>query len=438
MSVRSFRSGLSLAVVASTLAIQAVPMSPAMASTCDNQYIWTVDDGAATYENQLGTMQKWSTDGVLLDSFQFNSYRRFTGDISLSSDGKHIYGITNSADWNGYWAGSGTHDILDSFSAEGPANLQSLDSSDFTRAGSRIGPDEDYQTTTDNVTTNTRLEASWIVDNWATEAAYNWARGGAVISENTLVIDRDYWSGQLLKIDLANSRTASNWINLHDADDSLVQAGQNAGIPIADQTSFNAWGLGGDVVLMADGDLLVVAWNNRFDTATGHAEASEMPLLVRIHSNTSDPVVTSNNTSSTVVGKIDIPRRENETGSTYAYGAGRAGDQLFIGTSNGYLLRMKNIPITASLEPIAFDIVVDRPGTTFGGAAGSNDFTISHASCISSRSSLPNTGEDLVPVASSGALLVAFGTVMLFSKRRRASEITKSSMTFGRQPKHRL
>jgi hypothetical protein len=327
----------------------------------------------------------------------------------LSSDGKHLYGISNSSDSNGSWAGSGNHDVLDSYSAEGPANLQSLSSSDLTQTGGNIGPAEDYQTTTGNVTTNTRLEASWLVDNWASDAGYYWARGGAVISENTLVIDRDYWSGQLLKVDLANHRAATNFINLHDADDSLVEAGQNSGIPIADQTVFNAWGLGGDVVLMADGDLLVLAWNNRFDTATGHPEASELPLLVRIHSNTTAPVTSSSDITLTVVGTVEIPSRENETGPTYAYGAGRAGDQMFIGTSNGYLLRMKNIPTSSSLEPIPFDVVVDRPGTTFGGAAGSNDFTSSNASCISSRNSLANTGGDLVSTASTGALFIGIG-----------------------------
>ena len=247
MRFLKFGSALLVSGVLALLVAPTVSSSPASGSTCDNQFIWTVDDRAATFENPLGVMQKWSTDGALLDSFEFNSYRRFTGDISLSADGKHIYGITDSYDSNGFWAGPGYHDVLDSFSAIGPSNLASLDAADTTLTGGRIGPEEDYESTVNNVASNTRLEASWLVDNWANEVGYYWARGGAVISENNMIIDKDYASGQLLKIDLANGRTASNWINLHDADASLEDAGQTAGIPIRDQTSFNAWGLGGDV-----------------------------------------------------------------------------------------------------------------------------------------------------------------------------------------------
>ncbi|MEY4396580.1 MAG: hypothetical protein RLZZ40_336 [Actinomycetota bacterium] len=408
------------------IALQSGYSIPSSAATCDNQFIWTVDDGAATAEEPMGVMQKWSTEGTLLDSFEFNSYRRFTGDISLSADGKHLYGIAYSADSNGYWAGSDYHDVLDSYSEAGPADLQSLENTDLTLTGNRIGPDEDYQTTENGVTTFKRLEASWLVDNWALEAGYYWARGGAVIAEDTMVIDRDYWSGQLLKIDLADSRTATNWINLHDADESLIEAGQNSGFPIAEQTVFNAWGLGGDVVLMADGDVLILAWNNLFDTASGHAEASETPLLVRIHSNTSEPVLTSNDNTVTVVGRIDIPIRDGESGPNHAYGAGRAGDQLFIGTSNGYLLRMKDIPTTSSLDPIAFDVVVDSEGTTFGGAAGSNDFTVSNAECTSSTTSnLANTGVDVLPLASTG--FVAISTAILLSafRQRRPKSLSR-------------
>ena len=385
--------------------------SPTLAATCDNQYVWTMDDANISVDHPMGVMQKWSTDGTLLDSFTYNSYRRFIGDISLSSDGKHIYGITYSPNGSDSWAGSGYHDILDSYSALGPADLTQLEPSDVTLSGERIGPAEDYEDSSGAATVNTRLEASWFVDNWSNEVGYWWARGGAIVAENTMVIDRDYGSGQLLKIDLANDRSATNWVNLHDADDSLVQAGVNSGIPVAEQAVVNAWGLGGDVVLMTDGDLLVIAWNNRVDTARGHDEFSELPILVRIHSNTSDPVVDSQDTTATVVGRIDIPQRDGDTASTFAYGGARAGDHIFVGTSNGYLLRLGDIPSTSSLEPIAFDIVVDQPGRIFGGAAGSNDFTVSNASCESQSAELADTGFDAISAAGVGSVLMAIGLV---------------------------
>jgi hypothetical protein len=87
---------------------------------------------------------------------------------------------------------------------------------------------------------------------------------------------------------------------------------------------------------------------------------------------------------------------------------------------------MKDIPTTSSLDPIAFDVVVDSEGTTFGGAAGSNDFTVSNAECTSSTTSnLANTGVDVLPLASTA--FVAISTAILLSafRQRRPKSLSR-------------
>jgi hypothetical protein len=183
-----------------------------------------------------------------------------------------------------------------------------------------------------------------------------------------------------VSIDLT-TYVGTDWADLADADAS-VPVGLRGGV----------WSVAGDVLQLPDNDILVVAEN--FDVYLDGV------ILLRISQ--------SNPTSITAVGVVNIS-------DDSVWGAARAGDEIFLATESGKLLKVgETIPTAASLDPLPTTEIVTGGGS-FWGAAGSNDSTEGNAVCAES---LPDTGLDLTAAGLIAFSIIAAGGIALLIRRR--------------------
>jgi len=208
--------------------------------------------------------------------------------------------------------------------------------------------------------------------------------GAGVVASGDLIIDNQEY---MYSIDL-DSYAHVLWADLANADSDL---GAN---PVGD------W-IVPDILQLPDGDVMVLATNDAY--------ALTETFVLRI-----DPTTTTN---IDVVGKID------STGYGEVWGAARAGDDIFIATESGALLKLASIPTVVSTNPITFTETVSDGGS-FWGAAGSNDSTDGSASC-SATPSIP-IAEGLAPTGGSenvgivaGILVFATAVAGVALRRRR-------------------
>lgn len=198
--------------------------------------------------------------------------------------------------------------------------------------------------------------------------------GLGVISGGKILTD----SGtSIYSIDLS-SHLAVDWADLTDADAS-IDLGLRGG----------SWEVAGDILQLPNNDILVVALNSNIDGI----------VLLRI--NKTDPSVI------TAVGTVDV-------GGAQIWGAARAGDDIFLATDGGSLLKLASVPTAASLAAVTTSEIVSGGGS-FWGAAGSNDSTEGNATC-----ELAETGVDTAPFGLAGAALIAAGGIALAVRRRKA------------------
>jgi len=214
--------------------------------------------------------------------------------------------------------------------------------------------------------------------------------GAGVIATGELLIDN---SNVIYSINTA-SYNATVWADLTSADASLP-VGERGG----------SWGVAGDILQLPDGDILVVATNSSIV-----ADA----VLVRINK--------TDHTNATVVGTI------TGTGDQF-WGAARAGDEVFLATDAGTLLKLSSVPTTAGEADVSYTETVTGGGS-FWGAAGSNDSTDGAATCVAPAPAAPaaapalaSTGVDssVLGGLSLGATLLVGAGLVLTAVRRRTS-----------------
>jgi hypothetical protein len=201
--------------------------------------------------------------------------------------------------------------------------------------------------------------------------------GLGVIAGNRLLSD----TGSILVSFDLGTFTGTDWADLDDADAS-VPADKQGG----------SWSVAGDMVQLPDSDVLVVA-NNSDVYGDG-------VILLRINQ--------ANTTQITAVGVV--------ASSDPVYGAARAGDDIFLATESGSLLKVASVPTAASLEPIA-STVIATDGGLFYGAAGSNDSTEGNAVCADA---LADTGLDMTATGVIASSIIAAGGIALLIRRRTA------------------
>jgi hypothetical protein len=185
-------------------------------------------------------------------------------------------------------------------------------------------------------------------------------------------------SAVIVSIDLTTF-LATDWASLDNADAS-VPAGLRGG----------SWAVAGDMVQLPDGDILVVANNS-----TVYADGV---ILLRVNKTTPTQI--------TAVGVV--------ASGDSVWGAARGGDDIFLATNTGSLLKVASIPTTASLDPVASTAIVTGGGT-FWGAAGSNDATEGNAVCA-----LADTGLDTTATGVIAFSVIAAGGIALLIRRRAA------------------
>lgn len=185
-------------------------------------------------------------------------------------------------------------------------------------------------------------------------------------------------SAVIVSIDLTTF-LATDWADLDDAEAS-VPAGLRGG----------AWAVAGDMVQLPDGDVLVVAKNTTV--------YSDGVILLRVNKTTPTQI--------TAVGVVAI--------DALVWGAARAGDDIYLATDTGSLLKVASVPAAASLDPVASTVIV-TDGGTFWGAAGSNDSTEGNAECV-----LADTGLDLTATGVIAFSFIAAGGISLLIRRRAA------------------
>jgi len=185
-------------------------------------------------------------------------------------------------------------------------------------------------------------------------------------------------SAVIVSIDLTTF-LATDWADLDDAEAS-VPAGLRGG----------AWAVAGDMVQLPDGDVLVVAKNTTV--------YSDGVILLRVNKTTPTQI--------TAVGVVAI--------DALVWGAARAGDDIYLATDTGSLLKVASVPAAASLDPVASTVIV-TDGGTFWGAAGSNDSTEGNAECV-----LADTGLDLTATGVIAFSIIAAGGIALLIRRRAA------------------
>ena len=186
-------------------------------------------------------------------------------------------------------------------------------------------------------------------------------------------------SSVIVSVDLA-TYAGTDWADLADADAS-VPVGLRGG----------NWTVAGDVLQLPDNDILVVASNS-----TVYADGV---ILLRINKTTPTQITAVG----VVASDVDV------------WGAGRGGDDIFLATETGDLLKLASLPTAASLDPVATTTVVTGQGS-FWGAAGSDDSTEGNAVC--KQEALPDTGLDLTAAGVIAFSVIAAGGIALLIRRR--------------------
>jgi LPXTG-motif cell wall-anchored protein len=169
--------------------------------------------------------------------------------------------------------------------------------------------------------------------------------GAAVVSSGNLLVDANH---EIHSINLS-SNVQTLWADLNDATSDLPVDKQGGG-----------WSVAGDMLQLPDGDVLVLALNSYYENWE--------TLLLRVNSTTTTDI--------DVVGVIDT----SDLGGP-VYGAARAGDNIFLATAFGALLKLGSIPTVVSTNPVALTEIVPEGSGGFYGAAGSNDGTAGSATC---------------------------------------------------------
>lgn len=211
----------------------------------------------------------------------------------------------------------------------------------------------------------------------------NGGAGAGVVSGGKLLTDAEGpgLSEVIVSVDLT-TYVGTDLASLDDAESS-VPVGVRGG----------AWGVAGDILQLPDNDILVVAQND-----TVYADGV---VLLRINKNTPTQV--------TAVGVV--------ASSDSVWGAARAGDDIFLATEGGSILKLgATIPTAASLDPIATTEIVTGGGS-FWGAAGSDDSTDGNAVC---QEALADTGLDMTAAGIIAFSVIAAGVIALLIRRREA------------------
>ena len=204
--------------------------------------------------------------------------------------------------------------------------------------------------------------------------------GAGVIAGNKILTDGE-GSGSssiIISVDLS-TYVATDWADLADAD---------ASVPVG--VRGDAWSVAGDILQLPDNDILVVAHN-----ATVYPDGV---ILLRINKNTPTQI--------TAVGVI--------ASSDSVWGAARGGDDIFLATNTGNILKVASIPTAASLDPVAATEIVTGGGS-FWGAAGSDDSTDGNAVC---QEALADTGLDMTAAGIIAFSVIAAGGIALLIRRR--------------------
>lgn len=188
-------------------------------------------------------------------------------------------------------------------------------------------------------------------------------------------------SAVIVSVDLA-TYVGIDWADLQDAD---------ASVP-ADLRG-NEWSVAGDVLQLPDNDILVVASNS--------SVYADGVILLRI-----------NKTTPTQITAVGVVASDVEV-----WGAARGGDDIFLATNTGDLLKLASVPTAASLDPVTTTAVVTGQGS-FWGAAGSDDSTEGNAVC--KQEALPDTGLDLTAAGLIAFSVIAAGGIALMIRRRAA------------------
>jgi hypothetical protein len=187
-------------------------------------------------------------------------------------------------------------------------------------------------------------------------------------------------SSVIVSIDLS-TYVGTDWAALENADAS-VPVGVRGGV----------WSVAGDVLQLPDNDILVVANNS-----TVYADGV---ILLRINKTTPTQI--------TAVGVV--------ASSDAIWGAARGGDEIFLASETGDLLKLASVPTATSLDPVTTTTVVTGQGS-FWGAAGSDDSTEGNAVC---QEALADTGLDLTAAGLIAFSVIAAGGIALLIRRRAA------------------
>jgi hypothetical protein len=228
------------------------------------------------------------------------------------------------------------------------------------------------------------------LDSQTISGAEIYGAGAGVVAGGKLLAD-DYTT--IYSIDLT-TYVATVFADLNNADNSV-----DAGLRGFD------WTVAGDLLQLPDGDILAVSSNSNV--------YSDGVILVRISS--------TNPSTVTAVGTV--------ASDAAVWGAARAGDEIFLATENGSLLKVASIPTSASLDPVTTTTIVSGGGS-FWGAAGSNDSTEGNATCETPAEAAPaaalaTTGAESALTLSlfAGALaIIALGGSLLISRRKTQGE----------------
>jgi LPXTG-motif cell wall-anchored protein len=214
--------------------------------------------------------------------------------------------------------------------------------------------------------------------------------GAGVVASGALLVDAQ---GDIIySMDLSTYNTVA-YADLKNADSDLNPLNQGG-----------SWTVAGDILQLPDGDVLVLAKNTTFNYTD--------VLILRVNTTTTTDIDVVGIIDATTVGEI--------------WGAARAGDDIFLATENGALLKLASVPFAVSTGPVSFTETVSGGGS-FWGAAGSNDATDGSATCsgtpsvaiVGGTEGLAKTGgsENVGIVA--GVLVFATAVAGLALRRRR-------------------
>jgi hypothetical protein len=259
-----------------------------------------------------------------------------------------------------------------------------IDSPDFA-ISSELTEFYSIDNSTSELVTTDAATGEFISSNAVTGVSIFSGAGAGVIATGELLIDND---NTIVSID-TTTFIASVWADLTSAD---------VGLPPAEQGGI--WFVAGDILQLPDGDILVVATNSNIA-----ADA----ILVRIDK--------TDHSRAAVVGTVSAP-------GVRFWGAARAGDDIYLATDVGTLLKLSSVPTAEGKADVPYTETVTGGGS-FWGAAGSNDSTDGAAACAAARAAdipeLASTGVDagiLGSLSLGAALLVGAGLVLTAVRRR--------------------